>query len=175
MAPPKPDRRKFLKLATSAVGGGLGLIVVAPALRLLGEAAGSTTVKTPIDPIDVGAVERFPVDTPIKVTIVAAEVTDAWTSARDVVLGAAWVRRTGDKSFEVFSAVCPHLGCGVDFDGKQFACPCHDSKFALAGAAQPGAVAKRGLDSLEHDVTADGRLRITWARFALDTEEKRPA
>ena len=44
--------------------------------------------------------------------------SDAWTTARDVVLGAAWVRRTGDDKLEALSAVCPHLGCAVGWDGS---------------------------------------------------------
>jgi len=170
------SRRGFLKIATGAIGCGVGLVVVAPALRLLADPADKDTVRTPTEPIDVGSIEQFPQNTPTRVTLVAATVSDAWIAAREVVLGAAWVKRTGERTFEVFSSVCPHLGCGVGFDGKDFACPCHDSKFAIAGGARVGdGPAKRGLDALTHEVTAEGRLRITWARFALDTAEKTPS
>ena len=49
---------------------------------------------------------------PKKVAIVA-DLRDAWTLARDVDLGAAWLIRRGDK-VTAFSVVCPHLGCSVN-------------------------------------------------------------
>jgi len=167
-----PDRRGFLKLTTCALGGALGVGIVTPALRLFASPADEATVSTPKDPIDVGAAESFVLHEPTKVAILAPKLTDAWTSARDVVLGGAWVHRTGPQTLDVFSAVCPHLGCGIGFDGKQFVCPCHDSAFALDGKQQRGP-SKRGLDTLAWTIV-DGRLRITWTTFAADTAEKTP-
>ena len=167
-----PDRRGFLKVTACALGGGLGLAVGVPALRVLAAPDGETTVSTPHEPLDVGAVASFPLHQPTKVTVLAPQLSDAWTTARDVVLGAAWVHRTSETQVEVFSAVCPHLGCGIGFDAGHFTCPCHDSAFDLAGARQHGP-AKRGLDTLAWHVV-DGRLRITWVKYALDTDEKTP-
>ncbi len=169
----EPDRRGFLKLTACALGGGLGLAVAGPALRLFVAPAGETTVATPTEPIDVGAAKSFELHKPTKVAVLAPKLTDAWTSARDVVLGAAWVHRTSADKLDVFSAVCPHLGCGIGFDGTHFTCPCHDSAFDLVGARQHGP-AKRGLDTLAWKVV-DGRLQITWAKYALDTAAKTPA
>src|SRR3954470_6632566 len=91
----RDDRREFLKIATCAIGGGVTLAVAGPVLRLIADPGGKTTVTTPKDPIDLGNPERFKVGAePTKVDIVAPVITDAWTSARDLVLGAAWVRRT---------------------------------------------------------------------------------
>src|SRR5437879_3641535 len=92
---PEPDRRGFLKLATCAIGGGLGVAVVAPALRLVVAPIDEQTVTTPSDPIDVAALAAIGAGWS-KVDVIAPVVTDAWTSARDVVLGAAWLRKTGD-------------------------------------------------------------------------------
>jgi len=166
----QPDRRGFLKVATCALGGGLGLVVAAPVLRFVIDPATQTTVTTPSEPIDLGPAERFHGDQPTRVEIVAPMIKDGWTSARDVVLGAAWIQQKGDK-LVAFSAVCPHLGCGVGYDGAQFQCPCHDSKFARAdGAAQSGP-SKRGLDPLDLKVV-DGRVKLTWASFKLDQAER---
>jgi Rieske Fe-S protein len=67
----------------------------------------------------------------------------------DVVIGSAWIRRTGDQQVEAFSAVCPHLGCTIGWDAakKNFLCPCHDSRFDAAGTRMTGP-AERGLDPL---------------------------
>ena len=171
----EPDRRGFLKVATCAIGGGLGLVVVAPALRLVAAPAGEQTVTTPKDPIDVGAVAALGAGWR-KVDVIAPVVTDAWTSARDVVLGAAWLRKNGDK-VEALSAVCPHLGCAVGWDDaqKNFLCPCHNSRFKDNGdvIADTGP-ARRGLDPLPIEVK-DGRIRLTWVRYKLDTPTREPA
>ena len=170
---PAPDRRKFLKLATCGVGGAVGLAVVVPALSLVVHPAGIQTVTTPKDPIDVGAESGLAPDWR-KVDVIAPEVRDAWTTARNVVLGAAWVRKAGDK-VEALSAVCPHLGCPVGYDAakKNFLCPCHDSHFGPNGERGDGP-AKRGLDPWPIEVK-DGRLRLTWVQYKLDTKERTPA
>ena len=165
----EPTRRGFLKVATCAVGGGLGLVVAAPALRMVLDPVDQTTVTTPTEPIDLGPVDRFRASAPLRVEVIAPLVKDAWTSARDVVLGAAWIQ-TRNTDLVAYSSVCPHLGCGVGFDGKQFVCPCHDSKFALTGEALSGPC-KRGLDPLPLEVK-DGRLRLTWVAYKLDTADR---
>ena len=85
-----PDRRGFLKAATGVVGGGLGLVIAVPALRMCVAPTGENTVTTPTDPIDIGALDRLRIGAPWqRVEVVAPVVKDAWLTARDVVLGAA--------------------------------------------------------------------------------------
>jgi menaquinol-cytochrome c reductase iron-sulfur subunit len=173
-----PDRRKFLKVATCALGGGAGLIVAAPVVRLVLDPAGKTTVTSPKDPIDAGAASRFELGAPpTRVDIVAPVVQDAWTAARNVVLGAAWVRRLGPglKDIEARSAICPHLGCAVGWDvaAKNYLCPCHDSRFGVDGAKLSGP-SERGLDTLPIDVV-DGRLKVTWVLYKLGQKTPEPA
>ena len=171
MADRDPDRRGFLKVATCAIGGGVGLVVVAPVLRLLDDPSGKITVTTPTEPIDIGALEGFKVGgDPQKVEVVAPLIKDAWTAARNVVLGGAWIRRTAPDKIEAFSAVCPHLGCGVGWTGAEFLCPCHNSKFAANGDKLTGP-SKRGLDPLPLEVK-DGRLRLSWLVYKMDTESR---
>lgn len=172
------DRRRFLKTVTYAVGSGLGIAVAAPALRLCVAPAGSEIVRTPTGPIDIGSMERIAVgDAWRKIDVVAPVVSDAWITARDVVLGSAFVRRVSDHKVEALSATCPHLGCavGIDAQSGNFLCPCHDSRWnsdgGLVTAAGP---AKRSLDPLPIEVK-DGRLRLTWVRYKLDTASREPA
>jgi menaquinol-cytochrome c reductase iron-sulfur subunit len=162
------DRRKFLKVATCAIGGGVGLVMAAPALTLLADPAGKITVTTPTAPLDLGLVEQFRVGAaPRKVDVVAPLIKDAWTSAQNVVLGGAWIRRTGPETIVALSAVCPHLGCAVGWDtaAGNFLCPCHDSRFSPAGDKLTGP-SERGLDELPLAVV-NGRLQLTWVRYKL--------
>jgi Rieske Fe-S protein len=172
---PAPDRRTFLKLATCGVGGAVGLAVVAPAVSLVVHPAGAQTVTTPKDPIDVGAESALAADWR-KIDVIAPEVRDAWVTARNVPLGAAWVRKLPQSGkVEALSAVCPHLGCPVGYDAikKSFLCPCHDSHFGPNGEKVDGP-AKRGLDPLPIEVK-DGRLRLTWVQYKLDIKDRKPA
>ena len=165
-----PDRRKIL---TCAVGGGLGLVIAIPAARLVLGPTGEQTVTTPTDPIDVGSADRLKPGAPWqKLDVVAPIVKDGWTAARNVVLGAAYVRLGANSQVQALSAVCPHLGCAIGWDGTNFLCPCHDSKFTGDGDAIAGSgPAKRGLDPLPVEVK-DGRLRVTWVVYKLDTASR---
>ncbi|TPG33978.1 FAD-dependent oxidoreductase [Flavobacterium pectinovorum] len=50
------------------------------------------------------------------------------------------VYRDYDNSLRAFSAVCPHLGCIVNWnnDEKSFDCPCHGSRFSCDGVVTNG-------------------------------------
>jgi Rieske Fe-S protein len=168
----EPDRRRFLKLATCGLGVGVGAAVGVPALSMVIDPARRQTVTTPKEPIDVGDPARLAADWQ-RVDVIAPVVRDGWVSAQNVVLGAAWLRKR-DK-IEALSAVCPHLGCAVGYqpDKKSFLCACHNSVFADGGDKQSGP-AERGLDPLPIEVK-DGRLRLTWVRYKLDTASREPA
>ena len=170
-----PDRRRFLQLTTCAIGGGIGVAALAPVIRLVIDPATKSTVTTPSDPLDLGdaAVLKISAD-PRRFDVVAPVVKDAWTVARDVVLGAAWLRRTADDKYEALSAVCPHLGCGIGWDAaaKTFLCPCHDSRFDAAGARLTGP-AERGLDPLPLTIV-DGRLQLVWTRYRMGGKSREP-
>jgi menaquinol-cytochrome c reductase iron-sulfur subunit len=160
------DRRKFLKVATCAIGGGVGLVVAAPVLTLLADPAGKITVTTPSAPLDLGLAEQFRAGAePRKVDVIAPLVKDAWMASRNVVLGAAWVRRTAPDKIVALSAICPHLGCAVGWDAGagNFLCPCHDSRFSPEGTKLTGP-SERGMDELPLQVV-EGRLQLTWVRY----------
>lgn len=176
---PDHGRRRFLKIATAGLGGGIGLALAAPAVGYVLHPAGRRVVTTSRDPIDVGALDSLPADgTLTRVQVVAPSVRDAWTAARDVPLGAAWLRRDGDK-VSALSGICPHLGCAIAYrpgakpgDGS-FACPCHESAFKETGERVSGP-AKRDLDPLPITVE-NGRLKLTWVRFKTDSSSREPA
>ncbi len=66
------------------------------------------------------------------------------------------------KNNQVLSAVCPHEGCEVGWDGdmNRFACPCHESYFAADGSRLNGP-AGRGLDPLPTRVQ-NGKLQVLY-------------
>ncbi len=170
------DRRKFLKVATCALGGGVGLVVAGPALGLLADPAGKITVTTPTEPLDLGLAERFRVGAePRRVEVVAPIVKDAWLAARNVVLGAAWIQRTATDKLVALSATCPHLGCAIGWDNGagNFLCPCHDSRFSVSGDKLTGP-SERGMDELPLKVV-EGRLQLTWIRYRVGQAVREPA
>jgi Rieske Fe-S protein len=170
------DRRRFLKVATCAIGGGVGLAVAAPVLTLLADPAGKMTVTTPTAPLDLGPAERFRVGAePRRVEVVAPIVKDAWVASRNVVLGAAWIQRAAPDKLVALSAVCPHLGCTIGWDAaaRTFLCPCHDSRFNVSGEKMTGP-SERGMDELPLAVV-DGRLQLTWVRYKTGQTTREPA
>lgn len=171
-----PDRRRFLKVVTCALGGGVGIAAGVPVLALLADPSGKQTVTAASDPFDLGPLTQFAIGAPpTKIEIVAPVVKDAWSAARNVVLGAAWVQRTSPTTVAALSAVCPHLGCAVGWDAKQanYLCPCHDSRFAADGAKTTGP-SERGLDPLPVRIIGE-RLELTWVRYKLGQTTREPA
>ena len=80
--------------------------------------------------------------------------------------------RSIKPDFLVLVGICSHLGCspqaksveakaemGADWGGG-FLCPCHGSKFDLAGRVYKGAPAPINLEVPPHTYLADGRLLI---------------
>ena len=142
MAADDPDRRKFLKVSTCALGAGAGLALVIPTLRLIAAPGSATTVTGPSEPLDLGLLSRFRFGAePMKVEVIAPIVKDAWTAAHNVVLGAAYLMKTpGSDIPTALSAVCPHMGCLVRWNPGEstWDCPCHGSRFDAKGTCLHG-------------------------------------
>lgn len=81
---------------------------------------------------------------------------DGVTFARDLVL----VKSGGD--LRAFSSRCPHLGCRIArLEGSELVCPCHGSRFDLAGRRLrgPAAADLRPLSILER-AEDEGRIDV---------------
>jgi Rieske Fe-S protein len=65
------------------------------------------------------------------------------------------VEHNSDDTFRVISGICTHQGCIVsEFDGSDFVCPCHGSKYDLNGNVVQGPAAtklREYLSRLEND------------------------
>ncbi len=59
--------------------------------------------------------------------------------------------------FYALAAICTHLGCTPRLEDKQFACPCHGSRFDLNGNVLAGP-AKRPLDRVTIGLAQNGNL-----------------
>jgi menaquinol-cytochrome c reductase iron-sulfur subunit len=177
MAVESPDeRRGFLKLMTAGLGAITAALAVVPGLGFLagpltrpgGRSSGSG------NPLRVAAERDVKPNRPLRVTAVGPH-EDAWLRLDRVTLGSAWlVRTTEDGPIRAFSTVCPHLGCGVDFDEQagKFNCPCHTSAFDLEGRCLNGP-SPRGLDELEAHV--EGRdVLVRYQRFRVGTAKREP-
>ena len=82
--------------------------------------------------------------------------------------------KKSDTDITVYSPVCPHLGCQVYFDRqlKQYACPCHGSRFSQDGSHIAGP-APRGLDTLPSKIK-DGALWVQWVQYKPSLSVKTP-
>jgi Rieske Fe-S protein len=125
------------------------------------------------DPIDAIGVDQLGAE-PVRVPMVAHTVRDAWSSTRDVALGAAWIRRGPDGTIAVLSSVCPHKGCSIGYTAatRKFECPCHGATFDLDGK-RLGGPSQRGLDPLPFTVE-DDRVKVTWVRYANGVAVRKP-
>jgi len=173
-AVPTNTRRRFLALVTKGLGAIAGAIAVIPGLGLLAAPLRKTIVRGAGQPLRVAADHEVKPERPIRVTAVG-EQQDAWLRLDHVTVGSCWlVRATEGAPIRAFSTVCPHLGCGIDFDEKssKFNCPCHASSFDLDGHCLSGP-SPRGLDELE--VSADGHeVLVRYQRFRTGTAKKEP-
>ncbi len=174
----EPRRGFLVKFATIVVGGLAGLIPLAAGLRVFffpitspkkrGEFVRVTSLAAlPTD----GSPQRFPV---IK------DQTDAFNRFPEEPVGMVYLRLTSQEPTEVvaFQAVCPHLGCMVDFVAKKnhFSCPCHESFFEVDGERinPKTCPAPRSLDTLDVDADrlAQGEVWVDFKKFRTGTPEK---
>lgn len=63
------------------------------------------------------------------------------------------------SAYRAISLVCPHLGCLVQQEGQEYACPCHGSRFALDGSLLNGP-ADQPLRQLNVEVASNGHLLL---------------
>ena len=165
------DKGRRALLAGLATGAGVAVAGAAawpvPAAWMSPALSGAPAGETPW--VDVCG-ERELRDAPLKAAV-RVPVRDGFFTTL-VEVGAVFLRRSG-KEIVALSATCPHLGCGVGWDGKQgFVCPCHDSRFAADGAYVKGP-SPRSLDPLPVKVE-EGRVLVQSLRFATGTKQRRP-
>ena len=173
---PPDERRAFLKLMIAGLGALVGALAIIPGLEFLASPlrrnAGASGGAS--NPLRVAGEREVLPGKPLRVTAIGPH-EDAWLRMEKVTLGSLWLVRTvEDGPIKAFSTVCPHLGCGIDFDDKagKFNCPCHASAFDLDGRCL-GGPSPRGLDEL--DTRVEGRdVLVRYQRFRVGSSKREP-
>ena len=167
-------RREALRRGALALGGGSMAILLAPMLRFFAYPATSATTEAPDGFIPAGELTLFKKGLPRKVSL-SGNRRDAWATRENVEIGSVWVHRTSDDQFQVYSTVCPHLGCAISHTDDHFVCPCHGSHFEVSGARRIPEGGQnpspRDMDTLEWRVE-NGELQVKYQRFKQGQEEK---
>ena len=169
------SRRRFLNSVTNLVMGVIGLLVLIPAVRYvfapLGRKRGAAGADRAF--VDVGAIADIPAGEWRLLSLEVAHA-DGWRKTR--TRHAVWARRQGaeDQDLTVFSSICPHLGCPINWhpDQAQFVCPCHGGLFDAAGQHSKGPP-PRDMDPLEFEVRG-GRLWVRWQDFKIGVQGRVP-
>lgn len=155
------SRRSYIGWLMGLCTAGVGAVLAVPLIRfsLYPLRAKTTEVKWS----DVGPISDLTsVTTPVQRSLTVEQV-DGWRKAISEKI--VYVTKNPQGQLEVLSAVCPHLGCLVQWQGskQEFACPCHGAVFSPDGA-RLGGPAPRGMDSLESEVQ-NGRLMVRYRYF----------
>lgn len=163
------SRRSFLGTLLGVGVTAIGALLAVPFLRgalapLYGNGALSRWSK-------IGFVDSLPApgNAPVKKEVVYRTL-HGWRVT--VTREHAFVQRTAEGKILVLSAICPHLGCDVQWRGSEgdFYCPCHHSVFGPQGQLLKGP-AKRGMDPLPTR-RQDGEVLVHFEFFREDTIER---
>lgn len=153
-------RRDFVKLITAAVGSfiaaGIGIpaigYLIHPALKRQGEGKEAW--------IPLGPLESFEIGKPTLVNFTRTHV-NGWERTANSYGVFVW--RISADQVVVFSNICTHLGCRVNWKDElgAYVCPCHDAEFAADGSIVRGPQ-PRPLDRYEGDALRieDGIVKI---------------
>lgn len=186
-APVNNGRRRFLTAATSVVGGVGAIGVAVPFIGSWNPSARAKAAGAPVEvnvsKIEPGQLVRAewrgkPVYVIRRTEKVVSELAKHEDQLRDPQSAepqqpeyAANAHRSIKPEYMVALGVCTHLGCAPtyhkgDFEEKVegvtdgFFCPCHGSKFDMAGRVFQGVPAPLNLVVPEHSFPSEGTLLI---------------
>lgn len=160
------SRRRFLGYA---IGGAAGAITLGYAIPLVDYVVEPSLAREKPEWSEVGSIAEIEPESPASINFYA-QTKAGWMEKK--VEHDVWVVKHADGSAEVFSPVCPHLGCGYRWDAvdRKFKCPCHGSTFDINGRVL-GGPAPRDLDTLPAKVE-NGILYVKYEKFRLGVSEK---
>lgn len=131
LPPNSISRRDFIKAATTTIGGFIGLATSIPAIGFLVSPALRESKNTSW--IDLGPLEKYPVGLRPSSFEFTQTSVNGWE--RTSLSYGVYVVRKDDKTVQVLSNVCTHLGCRVTWhpEIEHYVSPCHDGHFGLSG------------------------------------------
>lgn len=152
------SRRDFIKLATAAAGGAIGVTIGLPSLVYLVDPALEAGGKEAW--VTLGPLENFEIGKPTLVTFVRSKV-NGWEKTSNSY--GVFILRKSDTDVLVLSNKCTHLACRVNWqeDKQVYVCPCHDATFDADGNVL-GGPPPRPLDRYSGETVAveEGVLKI---------------
>ena len=137
------NRREFISwVGVGAIASSLPVAIAACAPEQSAPPTDENTAPSTDKAADKAADKSIREDGFIAVGTVAA--LDAEKSILDKKADVIVVRDPASNNLAAFSPICTHTGCTVDWDSeaKEFACPCHGSKFAADGEVTSGPAKK---------------------------------
>lgn len=143
------SRRSLLASAGTATAAGAAVLLLA-ACSTDGSGTGGAA-----DPAASGAPQAAAGTVVIALADIPVGGSKAATIGNDPVL----VTQPTAGTVACYSAVCPHQGCTVGATGKDFACPCHGSRFDSKTGAVITGPAVTGLTVIK--VTISGNSVVT--------------
>lgn len=153
------SRRDFIKGATAAIGGLIGLALGIPAIGYLIDPALRSSAREGWMP--VGKLEDIPVGMPYPFSFTSTQVNGWERTATNH--GGFILRKSEDPTdILILNSRCTHLGCSVNWkeEARAYLCPCHDAKFGQEGEVLDGPP-PRPLDRYtDFRTTEDGVLEI---------------
>jgi menaquinol-cytochrome c reductase iron-sulfur subunit len=154
------SRRDFIKATTAFVGGLIGVGIGLPSIAYL---LSPSLRKAEDDSIiDLGSLEKYPIGVPTRFDFIRTKV-NGWE--RTSVNYGLYVLRKNEGEVRVFSDICTHLACRVNWhpDIQNYVSPCHDGHFDLLGKVVSGPP-PRPLDEFATKIE-NGNLFITLPPF----------
>ena len=145
------SRRRFMGVATAAIGGLIAAAMTIPAVAyIVGPALKRNTDE---DWIRLGSASKVELGTPTLFKAKIERQTGWIVSETELTI---YVLTDDGRNFVAMSNTCTHLGCRVRWidDQQQFFCPCHNAAFAKDGSVLNGPP-PRPLDQYEVKVEDD--------------------
>jgi len=124
------SRRDFIKTTTAFIGGLIGAGIGLPTIVYLLSPSFRKTEDELV--VDLGPLDKYPLGIPTLFEFTRTKV-NGWE--RTGLSYGVFVLRQTEKDVRVFSDICTHLACRVNWhpDIQHYISPCHDGHFDISG------------------------------------------